>query len=120
MFGGFKERSLEDRSRVSAKLLGRYPDRIPIIVDRPPPSFTRRDTTPPIDKHKFLVPKDLTMGKFVYEVRKHIKIDSQQSIFLFVNGTLIPNSESISRTYSRYKDMDGFLYITYATEDTFG
>jgi GABA(A) receptor-associated protein len=120
MFGGLKERSFEDRSRASAKLLERYPDRIPVVVDRPPNSFARPDSIPPIGKHKFLVPNDLIMGKFIHEVRKHIKIDSQQSLFLFVNGTLMPNNESVARIYSRQKDPDGFLYITYATENTFG
>lgn len=117
---GLKERSFDDRARVSAKLFERYPDRIPVIVDRPPASFMSHRSIPPIDKHKFLVPNNLVMGRFVHEIRTHIKIDSQQSLFLFADGILVPNSEPISQVYSRHKDPDGFLYITYATENTFG
>ena len=121
MFGNLKERSLDDRRNVSNGLLVRYPDRIPVIVDRPTASrFGRRESIPPIDKQKYLVPADLTMAKFMQEIRRHIAINSQQSLFLFVNGFLLPNSDPIGAVYRRHRDPDGFLYVTYTTENTFG
>jgi len=38
----------------------------------------------------------------------------------FANDTLISPSESLANTYNKYKDNDGFLYIFYTTENTFG
>lgn len=101
---------------VLARLRERYPDRIPVIVDRPPGSRT----APPISKHKYLVPLDLTMDKFVHEVRQHIELDSQKSLFFFVEGTLVPNGETMSRIYQRWQASDGFLYVTYEVDNTFG
>ena len=39
---------------------------------------------------RFLVPADITVGKFVYEIRKHMKLSPEKAIFLFVNNVLPP------------------------------
>jgi GABA(A) receptor-associated protein len=36
------------------------------------------------------VPADITVGKFVYEIRKHMKLSPEKAIFLFVNNVLPP------------------------------
>ncbi len=51
---------------------------------------------------RYLVPSDITVGKFVYEIRKHIKLGSEQAIFIFVNGTLPPTASLMSDLYERY------------------
>ena len=43
----------------------RYPDRIPVICEKDP-----RSDIPPVDKRKYLIPMDLTVGQFVYVIRK--------------------------------------------------
>lgn len=43
-----------------------------------------------IDKKKYLVPADLTVGQFVYVIRKRIKLAPEKAIFIFVNNTLPP------------------------------
>ena len=43
------------------------------------------------------------------------------SLYIFINGeTLAPPSATMSALYSENKDEDGFLYISYASENTFG
>lgn len=37
---------------------------------------------------RFLVPADLTVGQFVYVVRKRIKLSAEKAIFVFVKNTL--------------------------------
>ncbi len=86
-----------------------------VIVEKAPKS-----DAPDIDKKKFLVPSDITVGKFVYEIRKHMKLSPEKAIFLFVNNVLPPTAELMSHIYAKYKDEDGFLYITYSGENTFG
>jgi len=112
----FKERyTFEERKHVANQVMAKYPDRLPIIVHRV------NSTIPDIEKHKFLVPKDITMGKFLYEIRKHIELKPTQAIFMFVNDNIIPPINAlVSETYDKYKDPDGFLYITYNGENTFG
>jgi GABA(A) receptor-associated protein len=45
-----------------------------------------------IDKKKYLVPADLTVGQFVYVIRKRIKLSPEKAIFIFVNEILPPTA----------------------------
>jgi GABA(A) receptor-associated protein len=113
-----QSKSFEERKQESERMITKYIDRIPIIVEK---SQDRSNTLPDIDKHKYLVPKDLTMGQFVNVIRKRIKLDSTQALFIFVKKNIIPPATCfISSVYDDYKSEDGFLYITYTTESTFG
>jgi len=109
------EHDFEKRKEVAEKIRAKYPDRIPVIVEKAPKS-----DAPDIDKKKYLVPADITVGKFVYEIRKHMKLNPEQAIFLFVNDTLPPTAAMMSQIYEKNKDEDGFLYVTYSGENTFG
>ena len=37
-----------------------------------------------------------------------------------MNETMPTTGDNIANLYSKYKDEDGFLYVTYAGENTFG
>lgn len=69
---------------------------------------------------RYLVPSDLTVGQFVYVIRKRIKLSAEKAIFIFVDNVLPPTGEIMSSVYEEKKDEDGFLYITYSGENTFG
>ena len=73
-----------------------------------------------LDKKKYLVPADLTVGQFVYVIRKRIKLSPEKAIFIFVNNVLPPTAALMSSIYDEHKDDDGFLYIAYSGENTFG
>ena len=104
----------EEAIRVRTK----YPDRIPVIVNR---SKSAGSDVPFIDKHKFLVPADLTMGQLQYVIRKRLTLTPDKALFLFVNNVATPTSSLVSTIYEEYKDPDTqFLYVTYAMENTFG
>lgn len=105
----------EDRIDESNKILKKYPLRVPIIVEKCGKSLIND-----IDKNKYLVPNDLNMNQFVYIIRKRVKLDKSQSIFLLVNNTVCPSNTPISNIYDDHKDDDGFLYIKYSGENTFG
>jgi len=109
------EHSFEKRKEVAAKIREKYTDRIPVIVERAPNS-----SAPEIDKKKFLVPNDLTVSKLAFEIRRHLKLSAEHGIFLFVNDTLPANAALLQTIYDKCKDPDGFLYVTYASENTFG
>lgn len=70
---------------------------------------------PAIDKKKYLVPSDLTVGQFCYVIRKRIKLAPEKAIFIFVNEVLPPTAALMSSIYEEHKDEDGFLYITYVS-----
>jgi len=112
----FKEQhDLAKRKQEAQRILSKYPDRLPVIVEK-----ANNSDVPDIDKKKFLVPSDLTVGQFVYVIRKRIKLTPEKAIFLFVNGSL-PNTAALMKTvYEEHKDDDEFLYVTYSGENSFG
>lgn len=112
-----REFSFEDRYNEARRVLTKYPDRIPIICER---SLKAGHDCPIIDKKKYLVPRELTIGQFLYVVRKRIRLPPEKALFLFINGTIPTTSCLISEIYHRHKDEDGYLYITYGQENTFG
>lgn len=104
----------EEARRVRLK----YPERVPIIVRR---SSNAGQEAPMIDKNKFLVPSDLTMGQFQYVIRKRLSLAPEKALFLFVNNSVPPTSMLVSTIYEESKDLEtDFLYIYYSMENTFG
>jgi len=105
------------RAASAASIRAKHPDRIPVIVDK----RAGDSSLPEIDKKKFLVPSDLTVGQFMYVIRKRIKLAPEQAIFLFVAaGTLPPSAATLQTVYDQHHDADGFLYMTYSGENFFG
>ena len=109
-----QQHSFEKRKSDSDKILAKYPNRIPVIVER------FGDDVPDIDRSKYLVPEDLTMANFMYVIRKRIKLEPEKAIYLFVDNKIMTGIDFISVIYERYHDEDGFLYVKYSGESTFG
>ncbi|KAI8465593.1 MAG: autophagy protein [Monoraphidium minutum] len=110
-----QEHSLEKRQAEAGRIREKYPDRIPVIVEK-----AEKSDIPDIDKKKYLVPADLTVGQFVYVIRKRIKLSPEKAIFIFISNVLPPTAALMPSVYEDHKDDDGFLYITYSGENTFG
>eukprot|EP00287_Rhodomonas_sp_CCMP768_P013809 CAMPEP_0196757392 /NCGR_PEP_ID=MMETSP1091-20130531/103639_1 /TAXON_ID=302021 /ORGANISM="Rhodomonas sp., Strain CCMP768" /LENGTH=109 /DNA_ID=CAMNT_0042106165 /DNA_START=120 /DNA_END=449 /DNA_ORIENTATION=+ len=108
-------RRAETRKAESQRMRSKYPDRIPVIVEKAVGS-----DIPDVDKKKYLVPTDLTVGQFVHVIRKRIKLTPEKAIFIFVNNSLPPTAALMTAVYDEHKDEDGFLYITYNGESIFG
>ena len=107
------------RKTEADRILQKYPDRIPIICERA--KMCRDTSIHDLDKRKYLVPKDLKLADFMYVIRKRMKLSPEKSIFLFLgDNNLAPCSALLGTLYHEYKEDDGFLYITYNGESTFG
>jgi GABA(A) receptor-associated protein len=111
----FKTHGFEERRRESDRIMSQYPDKCCVVVGKCDNSDVND-----IDRHKFLVPGDLSIGQFMFVIRKRIRLAPEKSIFVFVDNLLPPMSALVRQIYSDYKDKDGFLYLCYATESTFG
>jgi GABA(A) receptor-associated protein len=109
-----KKLTVEERTEQSTKVLNKYPERIPVVVE------PLTNDIPSIDKNKFIVSKDMTFGQFIYIIRKRLKIESDVALFFSVNGSLCTSSSDIGTIYAEKKNEDNFLYIKYTTENTFG
>ena len=65
-----------------------------------------------IDKKKYLVPADLTVGQFVYVIRKRIKLSPEKAIFIFVDEVLPPTAALMSSIYEEHKVR--ILHVSFA------
>ena len=110
-----RQHPFEKRKAESTRIMTKYPDKLPIIVEK-----AKNSDIEEIDKTKYLVPEDLTMGQFVYVIRKRLKLTQEKAIFLFVNQILPPTAALVRQIYEDNKKDDGFLYITYSGENAFG
>ncbi|ARF09665.1 autophagy protein Atg8 ubiquitin-like protein [Indivirus ILV1] len=108
--------SFEKRKAESDRIHEKYPDKIPLILERSDACHL-----PNIEKKKYLMQKDVTIGQFIFIIRKQIKINESESIFLLINNnTVPPTGMTMDEIYNRHADKDGFLYITYSAQQTFG
>jgi GABA(A) receptor-associated protein len=73
-----------------------------------------------IDRKKYLVPMDLTVWQFIIIIRKRVKLSPERALFLIVNNVIPSTSAVMNAVYEEQKSADGFLYMTYTGEDTFG
>jgi len=92
----------------------KYPTYIPIVVR------ARGDIK--LQKNKFLVGGEITLGQFLMILRRKIGVLKQSdAVFLFVNNSLPPSSMYLSSIYANQKDIDtNMLFITVSKENTFG
>lgn len=112
----------EERLEIVNKLKDKYPDKIPLMISD--------DKSKKIVK--FLVPPDLTLMNILMLLRRRVKLEPHESVYIFANAyknksdnkvkdlILCSTVESIASIYGRFKDEDGMLYLSYCKENTFG
>lgn len=111
-----KKISFENRKSESDRILQKYTDKIPVVVEK----NYKLSCNPDIDKNKYLVPYDLSFGEFLHVIRKRTKIDSNQALFAFINNKIPCTNDIMINIYKNNADDDGLLYIIYSIENTFG
>ncbi|XP_018566205.1 microtubule-associated proteins 1A/1B light chain 3C-like isoform X2 [Anoplophora glabripennis] len=95
----------------------RFPTKIPVIVQR----YPKESSLPEMDKSKFLVPQEITVSQFQTIIRNRIKLNPNQALYLLVNNrSMMSLSLTLAEVYTIHAHCDGFLYITYASQDVFG
>ncbi|XP_020244456.1 autophagy-related protein 8i-like isoform X1 [Asparagus officinalis] len=134
----FKEEfTFGERFEESRDILSKYPDRVPVSTNfcsiswNPKPGssifkdeviaerFSRSDL-PEMEKRKYLVPRDMSVGQFIHILRCRLHLASGRALFVFINDTLPQTASLMYSIYESYKDEDGFLYMCYSSEKTFG
>ena len=117
----YRERvSYEDRREDSMKILSKYPNHVPVIVDI-------EDETLKLNKYKFLVPRETIISYLIFKIRKQIILESYKGIFLFCDNVMLCNIDMIDNIYNDYlirnkieNYSDRFLYLRLHSENTFG
>jgi len=123
---------LEFRITEAEKLLKRHPNCIPVILE-PPQDGSSMANQLQFDgtnfQRKLLMPADITFRECCARVRKHL-LDSKaiqadparDALYFYINrnfATCLMN-ESLSTIYKIHRHTDGFLYVNFAKEATFG
>ena len=103
--------SEEERKAESTRILARYASKVPVIVER-----ARGSSLEELSKKKYLVPRDMIQGELQYVIRKRLSLSSSEGLYMYVDGVLL-QSGALLRGYA---SPDGFIYVEYATEATFG
>jgi GABA(A) receptor-associated protein len=110
-----EENDFAKRQAEGEKIVRKYPDRVPVIVEKSPKARVKD-----LDKKKYLVPSDLTVGQFYFLIRKRIQLRAEDALFFFVNNTIPPTSATMGSLYQEHKEEDNFLYIAYSDESVYG
>ena len=115
--GPIGQSELEKRKSLASSLINRYEDRIPVIVEREADS-----KLPELDKKKYLVPHNMTIGAFIITIRRKINLENYQSLFIITKEhNYTPTSTmSMAEIYQKYHSEDKFLYFIYKSENAFG
>ena len=62
----------------------------------------------------------MTISQFLFVLRRRIELDQTEALFLFVDKSLPPTTSLLGALYEEKKNNDGFLYLSYCNESTFG
>jgi len=107
--------SLAERKEKFCKVSRRFPGRIPVVMQR-----NTRSDLPPLKKHFYLFGPDVACSRVMLFIRRQIKISSTTGLFFFVDDVIPSMSSTLSELYDKKKSEDGFLYLVYSGENTFG
>jgi GABA(A) receptor-associated protein len=109
-----KDNTLQQRKNESSKILKKFTNKLPVVI-------SEGDSSIVLDKHKYLVPRDITVGQLLYVIRQRIEcISSEKALYLSVKNTMATSRTELYDIYEQYKDEDGFLYFSVFSENTFG
>ncbi|XP_043552736.1 microtubule-associated proteins 1A/1B light chain 3C-like [Chiloscyllium plagiosum] len=114
----FKHRkAFAARKEESTFIRSKYPQKIPVIVERYPGEKHLKQ----LDKTKFLVPQDVIVSHFITIIRNRLALTPNQAFYLVVKNKSLSNMyATIAELDQEYMDSDGFLYISYASQEMFG
>ena len=91
MFRFKEENSLAKRSSESLKILSKWPDKVPIIMEKS--ANSRVEDFP---KNKFLCPADYSVHQFLSSVRKKINVGKDTALFVFMTVNRVTSPAIIS------------------------
>ncbi len=106
----FTSLNKEEKLELGRSLLLQHPDRLPVIIKSP---IKLRIC-------KFLCPKEIPIYKLIIEIRERNILAQNESLHVFAKNTLLLPTMMLGLVHEKYKSDDGFLYLNFAKENSFG
>ena len=97
------------------RLRYKYPNRIPLIIYQTP-NFIKSYR---LKKNKYLVTTEMTVGAFIYQLKKINDINTTDAMYLMIHNTLINSSSTFGLLYTKF-EQEGVLKLTVNSESAFG
>eukprot|EP00092_Neocalanus_flemingeri_P099904 GFUD01127520.1.p1 GENE.GFUD01127520.1~~GFUD01127520.1.p1 ORF type:complete len:165 (+),score=36.54 GFUD01127520.1:66-497(+) len=108
---------LEDRRKECAESRMRYPTKILLVIEK----HRAEKSLEEIDKIKWLVPQEMTLLQLSSVLKQRLKCPQHQQLFLTINGREFPPLLSpLASLHSQFCDEDGFLYLSYSSQECYG
>ncbi|XP_065346834.1 microtubule-associated proteins 1A/1B light chain 3A-like [Cloeon dipterum] len=115
-YSGYSE-SFYLRRDVATGIRAKDPSKIPILLKK----SEREKSLTSLAEARYAVPYVSTVSQFMMIIRKKLKLNPHESLYLMVNNRSMVNLSSLLiDVYIELKAEDGFLHITYASQETFG
>ena len=110
--------SFECRVRQTDIMCMRHPDKVPVMLDEHGDAGNQLA----LKKKKFMIPRNVTCAQFIVMIRERIQLHPTQTLFFMTvpKHHLICGTTTIGELYDKEKNDDGFLYVVYAFEHSFG
>ncbi|CBY38967.1 unnamed protein product [Oikopleura dioica] len=116
----FNSLTKDERVMSSGRIRAKYPSKVPIVLHR----SAGNTAVPELSRFRYLVPVDLRVSELITVIRRNIKdseFDESKSLFLIIDNSVMPSSsQTVAELDQLYKNEDGFLYMNYSGENTFG
>jgi GABA(A) receptor-associated protein len=90
-------------------MIYKYPDKKPLI-------FHNENE----DDVKMMADQNMSFAELVYNFRKKKELKPEQALFFFIDSKLLPNHLTVSQIHELYQSRDGFVYVNFYYENTFG
>ena len=109
--------TLEERQEKSKTLTESNPDRVPSIIEN-------KSETIQLKQQKFLIPKRFSVNQLIVwlenqSTKQEIK-GSDKSKFIMANKAILLSTNVMSTIYEKFKNEDGFLYLTITENSAMG
>ena len=108
-----KENTLEERKKIFNNIQESNPGKIPVVIEEDKSSKLNDSGT-----LKFILKREDTISILNYLVRKRLNIlnigQEESSLMFLADKRIISFEISIGEVYDKYKESDGFLYLTYS------
>lgn len=115
-FAFIRNLTFKKRLEISNMKRTESPTKVPIIVEK---DFSASKSGK-VHRYQFFVPRDLKVSDLIINIKKQDELKPTEALFLFVGNTIPLMSMTIGEFDRYFCCDDGFVYVTYTQESTFG